>query len=64
VTQRNDFLIPSLVTSLADGQYINLNPPYQRRSRWDRKRKSRLIESLLMNVPIPPIFLFETDFAR
>jgi hypothetical protein len=49
---------------MEDHQYINLNPPYQRRLRWDVKRKSRLIESLLMNVPIPPVFLYETDLAR
>lgn len=64
VTQRNDFLIPNLVQSMENDQYINLTPPYQRRLRWDSKRKSRLIESLLMNVPIPPVFLYETDLAQ
>lgn len=64
VTQRNDFLIPSLLQSMEQQHYLNLTPPYQRRLRWDNKRKSRLIESLLMNVPIPPIFLFETELAQ
>lgn len=64
VTQRNDFLIPNLLQSMEDAQYLNLNPPYQRRLRWDNVKKSRLIESLLMNVPIPPVFLFETDLAQ
>jgi hypothetical protein len=64
VTQRNDFLIPNLLESIRTKEYWNLNPPYQRRLRWDRGRKSKLIESLLMNVPIPPIFLFETELAR
>ena len=64
VTQRNDFLIPNLLQSIEQKKYINLNPPYQRRLRWDRKQKSKLIESLLMNVPIPPVFLFETDLAE
>ncbi len=64
VTQRNDFLIPGLLESLKNENYLNLTPPYQRRLRWDRKRKSRLIESLLMNVPIPPVFLLETELAQ
>lgn len=64
ITQRNDFLIPNLLQSMEQHQYVNLNPAYQRRLRWEPKRKSRLIESLLMNVPIPPVFLYEVDLAR
>jgi len=64
VTQRNDFLLPNLLESIDQDMYINLNPTYQRRLRWDRTRKSKLIESLLMNVPIPPVFLYEVDLAR
>jgi len=41
-----------------------LDPEYQRRHRWDVKRKSRLIESFLLNVPVPPVFLYERDLAR
>jgi len=41
-----------------------LDPEYQRRHRWSIKRKSRLIESFLMNVPVPPVFLYERDLAR
>lgn len=40
------------------------DPEYQRRHRWDNVRKSRLIESFLMNVPVPPVFLYEYDLAR
>src|SRR3954453_23707659 len=40
------------------------DPEYQRRHRWDDGRKSRLIESFLMNVPVPPIFLYEYELAR
>jgi hypothetical protein len=42
----------------------NLKPDYQRKRVWDLKRKSKLIESLLVNVPIPPIFLYETDYNK
>lgn len=41
-----------------------LDPEYQRRHRWNDERKSRLIESFLMNVPVPPVFLYERDLAR
>jgi hypothetical protein len=41
-----------------------LDPEYQRRHRWAVERKSRLIESFLMNVPVPPVFLYERDLAR
>jgi hypothetical protein len=41
-----------------------LDPEYQRRHRWNIERKSRLIESFLMNVPVPPVFLYERDLAR
>lgn len=41
-----------------------LDPEYQRRHRWGVERKSRLIESFLMNVPVPPVFLYERDLAR
>ena len=41
-----------------------LDPEYQRRHRWSIERKSRLIESFLMNVPVPPVFFYERDLAR
>lgn len=50
-----------------DGQKerrYKLDPEYQRRHRWGVERKSRLIESFLMNVPVPPVFLYERDLAR
>ena len=43
---------------------IDLSPRYQRRFRWDEKRQSRLIESFLMNVPVPPIFLNEDQYGQ
>lgn len=42
----------------------NLTPDYQRRRVWDNKRKSKLIESFIINVPIPPVFLYEYDFSK
>ena len=41
---------------------INTSPAYQRRLRWTTKKRSLLIESFLLNIPVPPIFLFEHDY--
>jgi hypothetical protein len=51
------------ITTMIDSEKYDLNPEYQRRKRWDSKRKSRLIESFIMNVPVPPIFLYEVDYS-
>ena len=42
-----------------DDRSLILNPDFQRRSVWLRPRQSRLIESLLLNIPIPPCFFAE-----
>jgi hypothetical protein len=61
---RNDFFLPQIQDFVADKKWVNLRPEYQRRLRWDKKKQSRLIESLLMNVPVPPIFLYERELNR
>ena len=38
---------------------IDLQPPYQRKDVWTLKKKSRLIESVLLNIPIPVFYLAE-----
>ena len=53
----------STITSLLESDNYVLNPEFQRRHRWDVIKKSRLIESFIMNVPIPPIFLYEVDYS-
>ena len=64
VVQRNDFLLPNLIDMLRTRKTLEVSPYYQRRARWDTARKSRLIESFLVNIPVPPVFLYENDFAR
>jgi hypothetical protein len=62
VTEQARYPLDSIEPMLDSQKYI-LNPEYQRRKRWDNTRKSRLIESFIMNVPIPPIFLYEVDYS-
>lgn len=59
VQDRNDFFLPHVVDFIKGRKWGNLRPEYQRRLRWDVKKKSKLIESFLMNVPIPSVFLYE-----
>jgi len=49
---------------LIESNAIDLSPEYQRRFRWDAVRQSKLIESFLMNVPVPPIFLNEDVYGQ
>lgn len=62
--ERNDFLLPQIVDFVRARKWVNIRPEYQRRLVWSDKEKSLLIESLLMNVPVPPIFLYEHDLNR
>ncbi|MET3501097.1 hypothetical protein ABIC45_002709 [Mucilaginibacter rubeus] len=62
--ERNDFLVPQILDFVNAKRWVNLHPEYQRRLVWDKKKKSLFIESLLMNIPIPPIFLYEWDYSR
>lgn len=40
-----------------------ISPVFQRKKIWDQKRRSELIESILMGVPLPPIYLFENKYG-
>ncbi|HEX5181883.1 MAG TPA: DUF262 domain-containing protein [Allosphingosinicella sp.] len=64
VYQTNNFFLPQIKDLIVDGDVLNIRPEYQRRLRWSDTQKSLLIESLLLNVPIPPLFFFESDLAR
>lgn len=63
VTAQADYNLGTL-RDLANDNTIDMKPHFQRRYRWDDKKKSRLIESLLLNVPIPPIYLNEDRFGK
>jgi hypothetical protein len=63
VTEQARYPVKSIKSMLDGGDY-KLNPEYQRRKRWDNGRKSRLIESFIMNVPLPPVFLYEYEYSK
>lgn len=53
----NDFNILTIF-SLIDNGVIKM-PPFQRNYVWDEKRASKLIESIILGLPIPQVFLYE-----
>ena len=40
---------------------LNILPDFQRLFRWSDDRKSNLVESILIGIPIPPAFVYEKD---
>jgi len=62
VVENNREKLPGFYQQLLNKDYMDLRPFYQRRPRWDQQRQSRLIESFLINLPVPPIFLYEKSF--
>jgi Protein of unknown function DUF262 len=59
---RNELKTDSYTTTISDllGTYkrgdLRIDPEYQRLFRWDLERQSEYIESLLLNIPTPPLF--------
>ena len=43
--------------SLYENKEIDIHPEFQRFYRWTEIQKSNLIESILLGIPIPPIFV-------
>lgn len=64
VQEKNDFFLPHVVDFIEERAWGNLRPEYQRRLRWDERKKSQLIESFIMNVPVPSVFLFEPKLGE
>ncbi len=55
-TQTIEYDLETLVKKVQKN-VIKLDPDYQRRHRWDNETSSRLIESLILNIPIPIVYL-------
>lgn len=63
VRETKDYTLDYLRHALAPPKpLIDISPSYQRRLRWSRKKRSLLIESFLLNIPIPPVFLYEREY--
>lgn len=47
--------------SLYENNELDIHPEFQRFFRWSPKQKSRLIESILLGIPIPQIFVAQRE---
>lgn len=47
------------LANLVESGAIDISPQFQRRDRWNSEKQSRLIESFLSNIPVPPVYLSE-----
>lgn len=52
--------IGELLNLYQDGE-IDIHPEFQRVFRWTGYQKTRLIESIMLNIPIPPIFVSQRE---
>ena len=55
-TQNIEYDLETLVKKINKG-IIKLNPEYQRNHRWENDTSSKLIESLILNIPVPLIYI-------
>lgn len=64
VTEQGAIKLPLVADVFSEGGQYDRKPIYQRRITWDNKKRSRLIESFIMNIPVPPIFIYEIEYGR
>lgn len=55
--------VGEIINMYKEGEIV-INPDFQRLFRWEIGQKSKLIESLLLGIPIPSIFVFEKEDAK
>lgn len=58
-----NFSLRQIQELVADGD-LDLSPEFQRNRVWDKTRKSRLIESILLRIPLPVFYFSEDDEGR
>ncbi|HCG8432189.1 TPA: DUF262 domain-containing protein [Vibrio parahaemolyticus] len=59
-TQSLDLSFNELLDMFVDGE-LDINPEYQRLFRWTEGARSRFVESLLLEMPVPPIYVVEDE---
>lgn len=52
------------IMSMYEREEIIIDPEFQRLFRWDTYQKTRFIESVLIGIPVPPIFVAEDEYGR
>lgn len=60
VTDGYEMSLGEIVSLYKSGELV-IDPNYQRLFRWEESQKTRFIESLLLGIPVPPIFVFQRE---
>lgn len=55
--------IGEIINLYKDGD-LELTPAYQRLFRWDNEQKSRFVESIILGIPLPPIFVAQKEDGK
>lgn len=63
VVLNTDWTVETINLQIQKGN-IDLQPEFQRRVAWDDERKSRLVESIIVGLPVPNIVLAENKDSR
>lgn len=58
VTDGYDMSLGELI-NLYRSDELKIDPVFQRLFRWDDERKTRFIESIILGIPFPPIFVYQ-----
>ena len=60
---KSDFTVSSIIDKINRGK-VDLRPSYQREYVWTVRTASKLIESLLLNIPVPTMFFHEVKSGK
>lgn len=58
ITDNYSMSVGEIISMYKEGD-LDIHPEFQRFFRWSDSQKSRLIESFLLNFPVPPIFVYQ-----
>lgn len=58
ITDNYSMSVGEIISMYKEGD-LDIHPEFQRFFRWTNSQKSRLIESFLLNFPVPPIFVYQ-----
>jgi len=61
---RDQYSVSELKKQIETRKSIVMQPKFQRKYTWDIKRQCELIESIIMGIPLPVIYLFEGNDGR
>jgi Protein of unknown function DUF262 len=62
-TYSRDWTVETIYNQIKQGN-IEINPKFQRRNAWTDEKRSRLIESLILKLPVPSIVLAESHTEK